>query len=184
MLALLLLYEDWLPFLLAFGYVVVHHGTVGVLEPTSVYNHPSAWEHPWLWALIHGAFISAAVAANIIAWRFNEDVRSDARAAYVRARQSEERFRSAFESAPIGIALEAPSGRFLQVNRSLCEITGYARDELLATDWRTITHPTTSRPSSSTGGAFSPAKSTRSTLKSATSTPAVALSGLVSAPRS
>ena len=56
-------------------------------------------------------------------------------------RESEERFRSAMEYSAIGMALVAPDGRFLDVNRSLCRIVGYAREELLATSFQAITHP-------------------------------------------
>jgi PAS domain S-box-containing protein len=56
-------------------------------------------------------------------------------------RQSEERFRVAFGSATLGMALASPEGRWLQVNPSMCEITGYAEEELLATDFQSITHP-------------------------------------------
>jgi PAS domain S-box-containing protein len=56
-------------------------------------------------------------------------------------REQEERFRSAFDNAPIGLALVAPDGRWLRVNRSLSEIVGYTEAELLATDYRRITHP-------------------------------------------
>jgi PAS domain S-box-containing protein len=38
---------------------------------------------------------------------------------------SEEQFRNAFGNAPIGMAIVSPDGRFLQVNRALCEILGY-----------------------------------------------------------
>lgn len=54
--------------------------------------------------------------------------------------ESEERFRSAFEDTGNGMALVAPDGRFLQVNRSLCEMFGYEERELLTKDFRDITH--------------------------------------------
>src|SRR5450631_4277780 len=56
-------------------------------------------------------------------------------------RDSEQRFRGAFEFAAIGMALVALDGRWLRVNRSLCEIVGYTAEELLATDFQSITHP-------------------------------------------
>lgn len=46
-------------------------------------------------------------------------------------RESEERFRSIFEQAAIGVAQVAPDGRWLCVNQRLCDIVGYAREELL-----------------------------------------------------
>jgi PAS domain S-box-containing protein len=63
------------------------------------------------------------------------------KAAGAALRESEERFRSAFDHAPIGLALVAPDGRFRQVNRSLCEIVGYSEQALLATTFADITHP-------------------------------------------
>lgn len=71
------LYQDWWPFALAIAYVVLHHGIVGVSDPASVYNHPSAIANPWLWAGIHGAFIVAASLASMVAWRLNEDLARD-----------------------------------------------------------------------------------------------------------
>jgi PAS domain S-box-containing protein len=55
--------------------------------------------------------------------------------------ESEERFRGAFESAAIGMALVAPDGRWLRVNPSLCGIVGYSPEELLSTTFQAITHP-------------------------------------------
>lgn len=56
-------------------------------------------------------------------------------------RATEERFRSAFDDAPVGMALLDLDGSWLQVNRSLCQITGYSEAELLATSFQAITHP-------------------------------------------
>jgi PAS domain S-box-containing protein len=56
-------------------------------------------------------------------------------------REAQERFRSAFDNAPIGVAVVDLDGRFLQVNRCLCEILGYPEEVLLATTFREITHP-------------------------------------------
>jgi PAS domain S-box-containing protein len=50
-------------------------------------------------------------------------------------------FRSAFEHAAIGMAIVDLDGRFLKVNRSLCQIVGYSETELEATDFQSITHP-------------------------------------------
>ena len=54
--------------------------------------------------------------------------------------ESEARFRSAFDYAAIGMALVDQQGRWLQVNHSLCEITGYAEAELLGSYYQAITH--------------------------------------------
>jgi PAS domain S-box-containing protein len=60
-------------------------------------------------------------------------------------REVQEAFRRAFEDAPIGMALfgiEADDrARLLQVNHSLCEITGYSSRELTAMRLEQITHP-------------------------------------------
>jgi PAS domain S-box-containing protein len=56
-------------------------------------------------------------------------------------RDSEERFRSTFEQAAVGIGHVAPDGRWLRVNRKLCDIVGYPPDELMARTFQDITHP-------------------------------------------
>jgi two-component system, cell cycle sensor histidine kinase and response regulator CckA len=56
-------------------------------------------------------------------------------------RLSEARFSSAFEYAPIGIALVAPDGRWIKVNRALCDLIGYAPEELQAKTFQDVTHP-------------------------------------------
>jgi two-component system sensor histidine kinase UhpB len=56
-------------------------------------------------------------------------------------REMNDRFQGAFEFAAIGMGFVAPEGRWLRVNCSLCEIVGYSEEELLATDFQSITHP-------------------------------------------
>jgi diguanylate cyclase (GGDEF)-like protein/PAS domain S-box-containing protein len=56
-------------------------------------------------------------------------------------RESEQRFRRSFRDSTIGMALVATDGRWLQVNRSLCEMVGYPQEELLEKTFQDITHP-------------------------------------------
>ncbi len=56
-------------------------------------------------------------------------------------RESEERFRSAFTYAPIGIALVSSTGNWLKVNRALCDILGYSEEEFLAVDFQSMIFP-------------------------------------------
>lgn len=50
-------------------------------------------------------------------------------------------FQIAFENAAIGMALVALDGRWLRVNRSICQIVGYGEAELLNITFQEITHP-------------------------------------------
>jgi PAS domain S-box-containing protein len=56
-------------------------------------------------------------------------------------REAEERFRGAFDNAAIGMALVGPDGRWLRVNRAVCEIVGYTEQEMLKRNFQDITHP-------------------------------------------
>ncbi len=75
--ALISLYQDWVPFLLAILYVALDHGVVGTLYPDAVYNHPAARAHPWEWAGIHAAMVLAECLALIVVWRANEMSREE-----------------------------------------------------------------------------------------------------------
>jgi diguanylate cyclase (GGDEF)-like protein/PAS domain S-box-containing protein len=56
-------------------------------------------------------------------------------------RDAEERFRNAFDKAPIGKALVSTDGVFTRVNSALCTILGYEEHHLLGATFQSLTHP-------------------------------------------
>jgi PAS domain S-box-containing protein len=56
-------------------------------------------------------------------------------------RESEARFRGTFEQAAVGVSHVGLDGRWLRVNDWLCQLVGYAREELLGKTFQDITHP-------------------------------------------
>ncbi len=70
-------------------------------------------------------------------WRDVTDYKLTAEA----LKESEAQFRGAFENAAVGAAMVDLRGRFLRVNRRLCEMTGYSVKELLSRTFSDITHP-------------------------------------------
>ena len=55
--------------------------------------------------------------------------------------ESEERFRTIFEQAEVGIAQVDPAGQFLRVNRKFSDILGFTPEELVTRSFQDITHP-------------------------------------------
>ncbi len=66
---------------------------------------------------------------------------SERKRAQQRLRESEERFRTAFDQVAVGMAYLAPDGRLLQVNQRFCDMVGYTREELLQGTFQELTHP-------------------------------------------
>ena len=56
-------------------------------------------------------------------------------------RASEERFRAAFEGAPIGMGLSTVHGRWLEVNDALCDLLGRTQTQLLRKPLWDLVHP-------------------------------------------
>ena len=56
-------------------------------------------------------------------------------------RASEERFRAAFEGAPIGMGLSTVDGRWLEVNEALCELLGRSQGQLVQQPLWELVHP-------------------------------------------
>lgn len=56
-------------------------------------------------------------------------------------RNSEDRFRTAFDDAPYGMCMTAPDGHFMHANTALCAMLGYSAAELQTGAWQQLTHP-------------------------------------------
>ena len=56
-------------------------------------------------------------------------------------KESEQRFRTLFEQAPIGIDLVSPQGIPTHANKALIDLLGYPEEELYANPFITWTHP-------------------------------------------
>ncbi|MDX6683480.1 MAG: hypothetical protein QOG94_3519, partial [Solirubrobacteraceae bacterium] len=71
-------------------------------------------------------------------------IAQDVSARVARRRETEEaqeRFRRAFEDAPIGMAVCDLTGHVVEVNQALCTITGYAAPRLTGKTFASIMHP-------------------------------------------
>jgi len=93
----------------------------------------------WRWAEAHLVAVrDGGALAEIHATIRDVHARAEAERAQADA---EARFRTAFEEAPIGMAIATIDGRFLQVNRALCAFTGRTPNELEGTPIARLLHP-------------------------------------------
>jgi diguanylate cyclase (GGDEF)-like protein len=125
------LYEEWLPYGLAFLYVLLHHAVMGMVAPGQIYSHGG---NPWLWAGVHSGFIAALGIANTVTWRLNEDARAD-------SQQASAEFRSAFDDAPTGMVLTSLDGRIERVNATFLTVTGHTAEQLEGTRLTEVATP-------------------------------------------
>ena len=58
-----------------------------------------------------------------------------------RLRESEDRFRLAFETGHTGMAVLTTEGKYWEVNKLFCEMLGYAEHEMLTKSWQDVSHP-------------------------------------------
>jgi diguanylate cyclase (GGDEF)-like protein/PAS domain S-box-containing protein len=121
--------------------VPIFQGTqvVGVLNVSS--QRTSAFTHRNVSALRLMAGLVAAALGHASEFEVKKQLLAQRTIALAALRESEERFRSSFEYAAIGMAIVGIDGRWRQVNRAICQILGYAEHELLATNFQSITHP-------------------------------------------
>jgi PAS domain S-box-containing protein len=66
---------------------------------------------------------------------------SEQKELYNQLKVSNEQFKGAFEHSAIGMAIVSTGGKWLLVNKRLCDLVGYTQEELLKTTFQDITHP-------------------------------------------
>jgi PAS domain S-box-containing protein len=66
---------------------------------------------------------------------------TELRQAQEQMRIATEFFRNIFDAAPVGIAVTDLAGRYIRVNRAMCQFVGYAESELLHMSFMDVTHP-------------------------------------------
>jgi PAS domain S-box-containing protein len=96
--------------------------------------HLDTPEFPDTW--LHHQVVSLGDGVVIISRDVTESLR-----ARERIRESEARFRSAFNHAGIGMALVGVDGAWLEVNQTLCGMLGYSAAELRERSEAAVTHP-------------------------------------------
>lgn len=109
LLALVAVYQMWGPFLLAVGFVAVHHLTMSAWMPSMIYSTPLALRYPFLFALLHAVFLLAEAFFLAYSWKFTEDAE--------RARQVEQALAAEQQEAAA------------RAERELAEERGRAADE-------------------------------------------------------
>ncbi len=109
---------------------------VTVVESGKVWQREFYYNHE---GFDHWFLSTAAKAGDGFAVAFT-DVTAN-KQAEAALRTSEERFRSAFEQAAVGMAHLTVDGHYTRVNDRLCEILGYTREELLQKRFHEVTHP-------------------------------------------
>jgi two-component system, LuxR family, sensor kinase FixL len=114
-------------------------------------NELSKIEHRWIlkseeeytrrlvrWFLTF-AGIGSAIICLFIFW--NRSLRRMVQARTANLEESEQRYRSTFEQAAVGIAHISLDGKFLRINQRFCDIVGYSRPEMLERKFQDITYP-------------------------------------------
>jgi len=119
------------------------------LESVESGDRPTPSEQHWtslagrdLWVAVSNVPITYEGGPAVLKFAFDVTGRRDAENAL---REARDLFESAFAGAPIGVALvsldPATPGQFLQVNGPLCEMLGYAADDLVGRSVLDVTHP-------------------------------------------
>ena len=120
-LALVGLYQDWVPLALAVVLVSADHALVGVLAPTMVYSGPQARAEPAAYAALPAALLVAMCVVQLAYWRFAQQASAALRGAAERS----SRLALVARYTDNGVAITDPAGVITWVNDAFTRITGH-----------------------------------------------------------
>jgi hypothetical protein len=122
-LAFVALYQSWEPYLAAVGFVVVHHGAMGLFMPENLYSDPVAQRNPLLFVAVHASFVVAGCIAQVMFWHHAERAEQ---ASFERL-QAAERNRRADQEAEVKQFIAAQTNELQQlsggVNEAVLEVS-------------------------------------------------------------
>ena len=98
----------------------------------------------WRWLQVSAVEPSASAVAAVVLSCADVTARKLGEQAL---RRADDRFRSAFSDAPIGMAVTEPLGRHVQVNEAYCQLLGRTSEELLGMTMAEVMHPVDLQPS-------------------------------------
>ena len=116
------LYQSWIPFLLALGFVLLHHGLVGTIHPGEVYDHPA--DQAWTWAAVHAGFVLAQSLACLVCWRVSENALNNEREARAGLQRAHRELTVAQELAGVGSWEWDPAAPVVSWSDQMYTITG------------------------------------------------------------
>jgi len=93
-----------------------------------------------VWARVTSTVVSDQNGRPLYDLAMIEDVTGQ-KLAQAKLNESDERFRSSFEAAPIGMILIGLDHKLLKVNQAFCGMLGYSEEELTGVPIMRITHP-------------------------------------------
>ena len=135
MVGVLALYQDWLPFLLTIGLVLLDHGVFGAFHAHQVYDDPWSVQHPIAATAVHGGFVLAAAMTHVLTWGWSQRERETAEhrlaAESARVTDSERRLAEVIDNAPALVFVKDLDGRLIRVNPRFAEMHETTPEALL-----------------------------------------------------
>jgi PAS domain S-box-containing protein len=123
--------------------------TANVTDINLIYRAYSIGAVDYLVKPVDADVVRAKVAVFVDLFRKGEQIRrqeeqlreAERQRSAAALEESEAQYQATFQAAPIGIGQLGVDSRWLRVNQRLCEILGYAPDELLGLHLQDVTHP-------------------------------------------